>query len=87
MLINLLMHIPELRVGGDVGWIPRVEWRDLPAMYWRFFTGHDGSDYPLIIFWLLPAIFVGLCGMPLTWRETPRKFNLLLIGSIVIPVL
>ncbi|KYQ96986.1 hypothetical protein AWY96_00115 [Serratia plymuthica] len=86
VLINLLMHIPELRAGGDVGWIPRVEWRDLPAMYWRFFTGHDGSNYPLIIFWLLPAIFVGLCGLPLTWRETPRKFNLLLIGSIVIPV-
>ncbi|MFN1149965.1 glycosyltransferase family 39 protein [Serratia liquefaciens] len=86
VLLNLVVHIPELRVGGDVGWIPRVEWDDFPAMYWRFFTGHDGSNSPTILFWLLPAFFIGLCCQTLTRRGIARKFNLLLVGGMLIPV-
>lgn len=86
VLFNLLTHLSELRAGGDVGWIPEVTWCDLPAMYWRFFTGHDGSNYTMIIFWLLPTFCIVLCSLPLSWCEIPRKFNLLLISGIVTPV-
>lgn len=86
VLLNLLAHIAELRVGGDVGWIPQVAWGDLPAMYWRFLTGHDGSNYPTIILWLLPAMFVALCSLLLWRRQMPRKYALLLLGGMLIPV-
>ncbi|CAH5136764.1 glycosyltransferase family 39 protein [Serratia marcescens] len=86
VLFNLLAHIAELRVGGDVGWIPQVSWGDLPAMYWRFLTGHDGSNYPTAILWLLPAMFIALCALLLKRRAMPRTFSLLLLGGILIPV-
>lgn len=65
---------------------PQVSWGDLPAMYWRFLTGHDGSNYPTVILWLLPAMFIALCSLLLWRRETPRTFSLLLLGGILIPV-
>lgn len=86
VLFNLLAHIAELRVGGDVGWIPQVSWGDLPAMYWRFLTSHDGSNYPTAILWLLPAMFIALCALLLKRRAMPRTFSLLLLGGILIPV-
>lgn len=36
VLFNLLTHLAQLRAGNDIGWIPPVTWRDLPAMYWHF---------------------------------------------------
>lgn len=86
VLFNLLAHIAELRVGGDVGWIPKVTWSDLPAMYWHFLAGNDGSIYPSVMFWLLPIFFLGLCALLLMQRQLPEKFSLLLIGSILIPI-
>ncbi|MMZ52798.1 hypothetical protein D3C81_416590 [compost metagenome] len=60
VLINLLSHISELRVGGDVGWIPNVTWRDLPAMYWRFITGSNGLHYPSFIHWAFPVFLISM---------------------------
>ena len=59
---------------------------DLPAMYWRFLTSHDGSNYPTAILWLLPAMFIALCALLLKRRAMPRTFSLLLLGGILIPV-
>ncbi|MFJ2999976.1 MULTISPECIES: glycosyltransferase family 39 protein [Enterobacterales] len=86
VLFDLLTHIAELRVGGDVGWIPQVEWSDLPAMYWRFFAGNDGRGYPGIIFWLLPLCFAGLSYLWLRGRQSDRKYPLLLLCSVFLPV-
>ncbi|AGP43381.1 hypothetical protein SOD10_39500 [Serratia plymuthica] len=86
VLVNLLDHIAELKVGGDVGWIPQVVWSDLPAMYWRLFTGNDGRGYPAIIFWLLPVCFTGLSCLWLMGRGGERKYLLLLLCSVFIPV-
>ncbi|MGP2836359.1 glycosyltransferase family 39 protein [Serratia nevei] len=86
ILLNLLAHIEELKVGGDVGWIPQVQWSDLPAMYWRFFTGNDGRHYPWGIFYLVPLIFVGVCGLLCMKSENERELNFLLIFTLFIPV-
>ena len=50
---------------------PQVSWGDLPAMYWRFLTSHDGSNYPTAILWLLPAMFIALCALLLKRRAMP----------------
>ncbi|WP_426508121.1 glycosyltransferase family 39 protein [Serratia proteamaculans] len=87
VLLNLLTHIAELRVGGDVGWIPQVAWSDLPAMFWRFLTGDDGRNYFWGIFLLLPAFFVGLSALLLVSRGVENKFKLLLLSGVFVPVL
>ncbi|CAI0896584.1 Predicted membrane protein [Serratia entomophila] len=86
VLLDLLAHITELKAGGDVGWIPQVTWSDLPAMYWRLFSGNDGRGYPGIIFWLLPPCFLGLSCLWLRRRGGDRKYPLLLFCSVFVPV-
>ncbi|MDW5500612.1 glycosyltransferase family 39 protein [Serratia proteamaculans] len=87
VLVNLLAHIAELRVGGDVGWIPKVTWGDLPAMYWRFFIGDDGRNYSWGIFWLLPVFFTVLSCLLLMRRGAKNNLKLLLISSVFVPVI
>jgi len=87
VLFNLLAHIAELRVGGDVGWIPNVLLSDLPAMFWRFFIGDDGRNYFWGIFWLLPALFIGLSCLLMLQRGVASKFKLLVFCGVFIPVI
>ena len=37
-LLDLMQHIEQLRVGGDVGWEPAVTLSSLPSMIWSFST-------------------------------------------------
>jgi len=86
VLLNLLTHLTELRAGGDVGWISPVAWRDLPAMYFRFFTGSGGLNYPDVVLWLLLASFIyAVCRRQMRSGEA-GAYGLLLC-NLLIPVM
>jgi len=86
VLFNLLEHIKELRVGGDVGWIAAVKWDDLPAMYWRFFIGDYPDYYPDWLFYFLPGFFFIFSCLQLFVTFKEKKFNLIIVAQVFIPV-
>ncbi|EHR6850336.1 hypothetical protein KUP59_004367, partial [Salmonella enterica] len=87
VLFNLLTHLAQLRAGNDIGWIPPVTWRDLPAMYWHFFTGNNGQGFPSIILWLAVGSFIGTVGRISLCNGEYERYQLILFCNLVIPVM
>lgn len=87
VLFNLLTHMAQLRAGNDIGWIPPVTWRDLPAMYWHFFTGNNGQGFPSIILWLAAGCFIGTVGRISLCNGEYERYLLILFCNLVIPVM
>ncbi|EBK6652311.1 hypothetical protein DQ500_15015 [Salmonella enterica] len=87
VLFNLLTHLAQLRAGNDIGWIPPVTWRDLPAMYWHFFTGNNGQGFPSIILWLAVGSFIGTVGRIYLCNGEYERYQLILFCNLVIPVM
>ncbi|ASG75922.1 hypothetical protein D6F12_00515 [Salmonella enterica] len=86
VLFNLLTHMAQLRSGNDIGWIAPITWRDLPAMYWHFFTGNNGQDFPAIILWLAAGSFIGTVGRISLCNGENERYRLILFCNLVIPV-
>lgn len=76
----------QLRAGNDIGWIAPITWRDLPAMYWHFFTGNNGQDFPAIILWLAAGSFIGTVGRISLCNGENERYRLILFCNLVIPV-
>lgn len=87
VLFNLLTHLAQLRAGNDIGWIPPVTWRDLPAMYWHFFTGNNGQGFPSFILWLAVGGFIGTVGRISLCNGEYERYQLILFCNLVIPVM
>lgn len=77
----------QLRAGNDIGWIPPVTWRDLPAMYWHFFTGNNGQGFPSFILWLAVGGFIGTVGRISLCNGEYERYQLILFCNLVIPVM
>ncbi|WP_273825307.1 glycosyltransferase family 39 protein [Pseudomonas asplenii] len=57
-LIDLVLHMDELKAGGDVGWEPPVTLGSLPSMIWQVLAQDDGVGMPLWLFASLPSAMV-----------------------------
>lgn len=64
-----------------------VTWRDLPAMYWHFFTGNNGQGFPSFILWLAVGGFIGTVGRISLCNGEYERYQLILFCNLVIPVM
>lgn len=64
-----------------------VTWRDLPAMYWHFFTGNNGQGFPSFILWLAVGGFIGTVGRISLYNGEYERYQLILFCNLVIPVM
>lgn len=59
-LVELVLHVEELNVGGDIGWEEPVTLFSLPSMLWQFLLQDEGDGVWLPMFWLLPCLLIAL---------------------------
>ncbi|NWA29540.1 glycosyltransferase family 39 protein [Pseudomonas gingeri] len=86
-LIDLVRHMEELKVGGDVGWEPPVTLRSLPSMIWQLMAQDDGEGMPLWLFVTLPSVVVTVMGF-LVWTDRNHyRFDTLLVIYSALPLL
>ena len=55
-LLDLVQHVEELKVGGDIGWEEPVNLLSLPSMVWQFLLQDDGLGLWPPLFWLFPLL-------------------------------
>ncbi|MDB6141228.1 MAG: hypothetical protein JWP80_272 [Pseudomonas sp.] len=86
-LVDQLTHIPQLKVGGDVGWIPPVTLDSLPSAIWQFFTLGDGHDvfWPLYI--AMPLVMAVIALVVAVRDRSRHKFHVLVVAYTFLPLL
>ncbi|NWA06946.1 glycosyltransferase family 39 protein [Pseudomonas gingeri] len=85
-LIDLVLHMDDLKVGGDVGWEPAVTWRSLPSMIWQLMAQDDGETMPLWLFVSLPAFMAVVLGY-MAWSDRSRyHFDTMLVIYSALPL-
>lgn len=83
-LVDLVLHMEELKAGGDVGWEPPVTLRSLPSMIWQLLAQDDGEGMPGWLFVSLPVLLtVVLAYLAWTDRSRSRLPTLLVVYSAV----
>ncbi|MGY2400338.1 glycosyltransferase family 39 protein [Pseudomonas sp. SDO5271_S396] len=70
-LLDLVQHVEQLKVGGDIGWEDPVGWLSVPSMIWQFMLQDEGTGFWPPLFWLFPLLLVGVVVVT-AWRERER---------------
>lgn len=86
-LVGQLTHLDQLRVGGDVGWIPPVTLYSLPSAIWQFMILKDGTDIWFPLYLVMPLILVALAAVIVFRDRSHFRFNTLLVSYTFLPVL
>ncbi|WP_397453568.1 glycosyltransferase family 39 protein [Pseudomonas sp. NA-150] len=86
-LVDQLAHIPQLRVGGDVGWIPPVDIYSLPSAIWQFMILEDGRTVPLALYVLMPVVMALIAAVVALRDRSPHKFQVLIVTHAFLPLL
>jgi uncharacterized membrane protein len=83
-LVDQLQHLDQLKVGGDVGWIPAITPSSVPSALWQFWNVNDGLSLPDAAFLALPLLLVILAYIAVrSDRSAERYAGLLAIYSFV----
>lgn len=70
-LLDLVQHVDQLKVGGDIGWEEPVNLLSLPSMIWQFVLQDEGVGFWSPLFWLFPLLLVTVVVVT-AWRERER---------------
>lgn len=70
-LLDLVRHVDQLKVGGDIGWEEPVGLFSLPSMIWQFVLQDEGLDFWPPLFWMFPLLLVSIVGIT-AWRDRER---------------
>ncbi|TFY88317.1 hypothetical protein DYL59_16015 [Pseudomonas kairouanensis] len=70
-LLDLVQHIEQLKVGGDIGWEEPVGLLSLPSMIWQFVIQDEGVGFWPPLFWLVPLLLVAVVAVT-AWRDRER---------------
>lgn len=86
-LLDLMQHIDQLRVGGDVGWEPAVTLSSLPSMIWSWLIQDDGETLPLLTFAALPLALLALAVVAVMRDRSVSRGSMLLALYTGLPLL
>ena len=78
-LLDLMQHVEQLKVGGDIGWEEPVGLLSLPSMIWQFVIQDEGVDFWPPLFWLVPLLLVAVV-VGTVWRDRERHRPATLLG-------
>ncbi|MBD8272797.1 glycosyltransferase family 39 protein [Pseudomonas fluorescens] len=67
-LLDLVQHVEQLKVGGDIGWEEPVSLLSLPSMIWQFVLQDEGVDLWAPLFWMFPLWLVAVVWVT-AWRN------------------
>ena len=67
-LLDLVQHVEQLKVGGDIGWEEPVNLLSLPSIIWQFLLQDDGLGLWPPLFWLFPLLLAGVV-VSTAWRN------------------
>ena len=70
-LLDLVQHVEQLKVGGDIGWEEPVNLLSLPSMIWQFLLQDEGVGFWPPLFWLFPLLMVAIVIFT-AWRDRAR---------------
>ncbi|MEB0044990.1 MULTISPECIES: glycosyltransferase family 39 protein [unclassified Pseudomonas] len=84
---EVFVHAQQLKMGGDIFWIPGLTLYTLPSSIWRFLTLRSNEELPATFYLLLP-ILVAAAAVWVAIKEDDRgKFGFLLMIYTFAPVL
>jgi len=86
-LLNLLQHIEQLKVGGDVGWEDPVTLASLPGMIWTWLIQDDGEHLPWLVFASVPLAMLGLTWIAVARDRSVNRGSVLLALYTGVPLL
>lgn len=86
-LVDQLQHLDQLKVGGDVGWIPPITRYSLPSAIWQFLMLSDGMDLLWPVYVLLPIAMAVVAGVVALRDRSPYKFHVLVVTYTFLPLL
>ncbi|MBF6028416.1 glycosyltransferase family 39 protein [Pseudomonas sp. P115] len=78
-LLDLVQHVEQLKVGGDIGWEEPVGLLSLPSMIWQFVIQDEGVDFWPPLFWLVPLLLVAVV-VGTVWCDRERHRSATLLG-------
>ncbi|MUF08135.1 hypothetical protein GNF76_27730 [Pseudomonas sp. CCM 7893] len=86
-LLDLVQHVEQLKVGGDIGWEDPVTLFSVPAMIWQFLIQDEGDSLWRPLFVLVPVLLIVVLGVT-AWRDQSRyRFGWLLALFFLLPML
>lgn len=86
-LLDLVQHVDQLKVGGDIGWEDPVSLVSLPSMIWQFVLQDEGAGFWPPLFWLFPLLLVAVVVVT-AWRDRePYRPASLLALFFLLPLL
>ncbi len=86
-LFDLMQHMEQLKVGGDVGWEPPVTLSSLPAMLWSWLIQDDGENLPWPVFAALPMTLLMLAAVAVMRDRSVSRGSVLLALYTGLPLL
>ncbi len=86
-LIDLVLHMDALEVGGDVGWEPAVTLRSMPSMLWQLMAQDDGEGMPLWLLLTLPGVLVAMMVYVVCTDRSRYRFATLVVLYSALPLL
>jgi 4-amino-4-deoxy-L-arabinose transferase-like glycosyltransferase len=86
-LLDLMQHMQQLEVGGDVGWEPAVTLGSLPSMIWSWLIQDDGESLPLLVFGALPLALLVLAVVAVMRDRSVSRGSILLALYTGLPLL
>ncbi|CRL98059.1 glycosyltransferase family 39 protein [Pseudomonas poae] len=86
-LLDLVQHVDQLKVGGDIGWEDPVNALSVPSMIWQFMLQDEGLDLWRPLFWGFALLLIALVGVSV-WRDRePYRPAILLALFFLLPLL
>ena len=71
-LLDLVQHVEQLKVGGDIGWEEPVNLLSLSSIIWQFLLQDDGLGLWPPLFWLLPLL-LAVVVVSTAWRNNAAR--------------
>ncbi|KAF1031210.1 MAG: hypothetical protein GAK37_00891 [Pseudomonas sp.] len=86
-LFDLVHHVEQLKVGGDIGWEDPVNLYSVPSMIWQFMIQDEGDHLWRPLFVVFPLLLIALVAVT-AWRDKSRyRFGWLLALFFLLPLL
>ncbi|WDU62124.1 glycosyltransferase family 39 protein [Pseudomonas poae] len=86
-LLDLVLHVEQLKVGGDIGWEDPVGVFSLPSMIWQFVLQDEGVGFWLPLFWLLPLLLTAIVVVTAVLDRERYRPALLMALFFLLPLL
>jgi mannosyltransferase len=86
-LLDLVQHVDQLKVGGDIGWEEPVDMLSLPSMIWQFLLQDEGLELWRPLFWAFPLVLAAVVVVTGWLDREPGRPAVLLGLFFLLPVL